>query len=83
MHWWYEGMGGWGWGLMTVSMVLFWVLLIVAIVALVRYLMRAEREKGSSAADSAERLLAERYARGDIDAEQYRERLATLRTNRS
>lgn len=36
--WYGPGMGGWGYALMTVSTVLFWGLLILGIVALIRYL---------------------------------------------
>jgi putative membrane protein len=35
MMWWYgPGMNGWGYGLMTLSMVLFWALVIFGVVAL-------------------------------------------------
>ena len=39
---WYgnSGVNGWGYALMTVGMVVFWALVIVAIVALVRYVGR-------------------------------------------
>ncbi|MDA3625178.1 SHOCT domain-containing protein [Saccharopolyspora oryzae] len=70
--------GGWAlWGLMSIiGMVLFWVLLIVAIVALVRYLQRTARSESGST--RAEEVLAERFARGEIDEEEYRRRLETL-----
>ncbi|MGP4016577.1 SHOCT domain-containing protein [Saccharopolyspora sp. 5N708] len=61
-------------------MVLFWALVIAAIIALVRYLQRTGRvERGTV---SAEELLAERFARGEIDEEEYRRRLATLSEGR-
>lgn len=75
----------WGWGgwlLMTFSMVVFWGLVIGALIALLRAgrgggpgtpTGRADRER------SAEQILAERYARGDIDEEEYRRRLDVLR----
>jgi putative membrane protein len=70
------GVGVWGLVVMTVSMVLFWALIIAAIVALVRYLARTgQAERG---ADAAEEILAERFARGDIDDEEYRRRLQAL-----
>ncbi|MBB5156049.1 SHOCT domain-containing protein [Saccharopolyspora phatthalungensis] len=70
------GMGVWGLTMMTVSMVLFWALVIVAIVALVRYLQRTGRvERGTV---TSEELLAERFARGEIDEEEYRRRLTAL-----
>jgi len=36
--------------------------------------------KRMKAGGGAERMLAERYARGEIDEEEYRERLSVLRT---
>jgi putative membrane protein len=76
--------GDWGWGgwiLMTVAMVAFWALLITAVVLVVRYLVTS---RGTGAPPplgrrSAEDLLAERYARGEIDDDEYRQRLALLR----
>ncbi|RKT87267.1 putative membrane protein [Saccharopolyspora antimicrobica] len=76
---------GGGWGLlgmlvMTVGMVLFWVLVVVAIIALVRYLQRTGR--ADSGSTRAEEVLAERFARGEIDEEEYRRRLETLTERR-
>jgi putative membrane protein len=87
MMMWYGG-NGWGWGgwiLMTVGMVLFWALLITAVVLAVRYLTGP---RGSAAGPPgswqprAEDLLAERFARGEIDDDEYRQRLALLRQHR-
>ncbi|MER7010257.1 SHOCT domain-containing protein [Saccharopolyspora sp. NPDC000359] len=77
MHYW-DGYGPsmWGMAVMAVSTVLFWALIIVAIIALVRYLGRSGRGEQSTA--SAEQILAERYARGEIDDEEYRRRLQAL-----
>lgn len=74
------GMNVWGFALMTVSMVLFWALIIAAMVALVRYVGRTGRvERGTV---SAEDLLRERFARGEIDEDEYRRRLQTLAEHR-
>lgn len=74
---WYVGdhMSGWGWLGMTLSTVLVVGLLVLGGLLLVRNTRQSERPL---AAPSPERLLAERYARGDIDEEEYRRRLATL-----
>ncbi|PVZ14778.1 SHOCT domain-containing protein [Actinomycetospora cinnamomea] len=73
MMWWYgPGMNGWGFGLMTVSMVLFWALIIVGIVALIRWMGRSGQAPTSR--PTAEQLLDERFARGEIDDEEYRHR---------
>jgi putative membrane protein len=83
MMWWYgPGMNGWGYGLMTVSMVLFWALVIFGVVALVRYLGRAERttrDRPATGRPTPEALLAERFARGEIDEDEYQHRLQVLR----
>ena len=78
MMWWYGSeMTTWGYVLMTVSMVLFWALLIFGVTALIRYLGRTDR----SIVDrpTAEQVLAGRFARGEIDEQEYRQRLDTLR----
>ncbi|MFD0368013.1 SHOCT domain-containing protein [Streptomyces sp. NPDC127114] len=80
MFWYGDGMNGWGWFAMSAGMVLFWGLLITVAVMLFRSLDRAaERPRGSGTASSAERILGERLARGEIDEEEYRRRLTALR----
>jgi putative membrane protein len=81
MMYWGDGMGGWGMVLMTVSSVLFWGLIIAGIVALVRYAGRSTPQGGSATETATpEQVLAERYARGEIDEEEYTRRLEVLRT---
>jgi putative membrane protein len=81
MHGWDGyGWGVWGLTVMTVSMVLFWALIILAIVALVRYLQRSAHSDHGTA--TAEELLAERFARGEMDEEEYRRRLTALAERR-
>jgi putative membrane protein len=58
-------------------MVLFWGGLLAAGV----YFLR-RRPTRASAGPSAEEVLAERYARGEIDAEEYRQRRAVLHEHR-
>ena len=82
MYWYGSGLSGWGYALMTVSMILFWGAVIFGIVMLVRRF----GQRGQPPAEprplqfleSPERLLAERFARGEIDEEEYRQRLAVL-----
>ncbi len=77
MMWWYgPGMNGWGYGLMTVSMVLFWALAIFGVIAVVRYLGHGDRER--TVRPTPEELLAERFARGDIDEDEYQQRRDVL-----
>ena len=86
MYWYGSGMSGWGYALMTVSMILFWGAVIFGIAALVRYFGRSGQPpaapsppQSAESPSSPERLLAERFARGEIDEEEYRQRLAVLR----
>src|SRR4051812_34554862 len=62
MHWYGDHMSGWGYGFMTLSMVLFWGLVVTGVVLLVRYLGRDQRPPSEPAGAAAERLLAERFA---------------------
>lgn len=81
--WWYGNgdLNGWGYTLMTVSMILFWGLVIYGVIWLVRYSGRDSRPEAH--APTPEDLLAERFARGEIDEEEYGQRLESLRRNRS
>jgi Zn-dependent protease with chaperone function/uncharacterized membrane protein len=80
--------GHWGWGgwlLTTTTTVVFWALVITAVVLLARYLLSlSQRPTGTrrtAGAGNAEQVLAERYARGDIDDDEYQRRLGLLRQN--
>ncbi len=78
-----EHMSGWGYALGITGMVLYWAVLVLAIAAAVRYLDRKRGESlpptPSPPPPTAEQVLAERFARGEIDADEYRQRLDTLR----
>ena len=70
-----------GWGGWTM-MLLFWLVVIALIVWLVVTLLRREGGGGprtGSGEDRAEKVLRERYARGEIDEETYRRMLDELR----
>ena len=94
MMYWYDGhgMNGWGWSAMSLGMLLFWVVVIIGAVLLVRALVHAgDRGRtptqppatpptsGTPTGPSPEQVLADRFARGEIDEQEYRARLATLR----
>ncbi|MEU0504305.1 SHOCT domain-containing protein [Nocardia sp. NPDC004278] len=82
MYWYDHDLSGWGYAWMSIGMVVFWGLLIAAFVLVIRMVTRPD---GATSTDdrlrSAEDLLAERFARGEIDAEEYASRLDTLRTH--
>ena len=68
--------GGWSiwWVLGTI---LFWAVLITAAVLGGRWLLRNYRRQPGG--PTPEQVLGDRFARGEIDAEEYRDRLAVLR----
>jgi putative membrane protein len=78
MRWPDGGVGGWGWVAMTISMVLFWGLLILGGILLVRALNRPSSASSAAPRPTPQQVLAERFARGEIDEEEYHRRLATL-----
>lgn len=87
MYWYGDHMSGWGYAFGIIGMILFWGVLILAVVALIRYVGRSREEQpppppppaAPPQPPTAEQVLAERFARGEIDADEYRQRLETLR----
>lgn len=76
MFWDGHDLGGWGWLAMIAGIVL--ASLLTA--ALVIWFLRAfDRPDRATAAPSPERVLAERFARGEIDRQEFAERLAAIR----
>ncbi len=70
--------GAWGW-LGAAFSLLILALIIGGVILLVR---RYTPGSGPAPATNAEDILAERYARGDIDEQEYQQRLAVLRGSR-
>jgi putative membrane protein len=68
-------MSGWGWALTTIGMILFWGVLIAAGIALYRHFSRSAQPQ------TPQQILAERYARGEIDEDEYTSRLSILRNH--
>ncbi|MFF7474680.1 SHOCT domain-containing protein [Streptomyces sp. NPDC008092] len=85
MLWYGHDPGGWSWMAMSVGMILFWAALVAVGVLLFRALSRSASSGSPATAPptgpTPERLLAERFARGEIDEDEYRRRLAVLRTD--
>lgn len=82
---WMSGHGWGGWLVMSVAMLVFWAGLIAAVLLAIRYLGAASRPPvpGSGGrSPGPEDVLAGRYARGEIDEEDYRRRVTVLREQR-
>jgi len=78
MFWYGNGMNGWGYSVMTIGMILFWVVAILGGVALVRHLLRPSPPARGA---TPEQVLAERFARGEIDDEEFDRRRKALRAS--
>lgn len=78
----------WAWGggiAMGGALLLFVAAVILALVTAVRYLTSSQHNSGQMTVgmpDRAQALLAERFARGEIDEDEYRQRLTVLRDYR-
>lgn len=70
-------MYGYGFGLGGLVMVLFWVFVTALVVWLVLTLSRSQ-VRGNDGQSSGLRILEERLARGEIDAEEFRVRRAAI-----
>jgi putative membrane protein len=73
---WGDGAGGW-WPVFPIL----WIALLAG-VAVTIAILYARRTRAAGPAAAAEARLAERYARGEIDESEYRERRAVLRNRR-
>lgn len=80
-------MGSWGWGGMggpgMIFMWIFWLLIIVGLILLIRWLVqssRGNRPVSDPPASRALDILSERYARGEIDKEEYEQKKRDLTT---
>lgn len=73
---WGDQVWGWGMGIGMISMVLFWVLVILGIIALLRGIggTGGARPPSNTALD----VLRERYARGEIDKREFEEKKRDL-----
>lgn len=77
------GMMEWGYGTGWIGMIImafFWIAVIVGIVFLIRWLILSTRAEGYKAhrEDSALEILRKRYARGEINKEEFEEKKKDL-----
>ena len=62
------------WGIWGIGMLLFWALIIVGLIVGIRWLIRGNK----STSDSALGILRERYARGEINKDEFEEKKKAL-----
>ena len=74
-------MGGWGMDWPGgIFMILFWILILVGLVFLIKWLVQSTRggQAGGSSSNRALEILKERYARGEIDKAEFEEKRKVL-----
>jgi len=69
---------GWGHGFGWLLMILFWLAVILVVAALLKWLIRTSPRMGPAPEKTALDILKERYARGDIDREEFEQKKRDL-----
>ena len=77
MMWWPNGWSWGGWLVMTLTMVGFWGFVAWLFVTLIRQPQSRHEQQ-----PNPDEILAERFARGEIDEEEFTKRKAVLRADR-
>ncbi|NNM47840.1 SHOCT domain-containing protein [Knoellia koreensis] len=77
---WSNGMGWTGWLFMAVTAFAFWALAVAAVVALFRGARPGNTSRGPEEDHGALQILDQRFARGEIDVEEYHARQNVLRS---
>ena len=77
------GMMGWGYGMgwfWTIIMVVFWIAVIVGIIFLIKWFVisTGTGDRAARSEDSPLEILKKRYARGEIDKEEFEEKKKDL-----
>ena len=76
-------MGGYGWGggsgFGMIGMLLWWLLIVLGIVLIAKWLFSGGPGAGRASGDRALEILKERYARGEIDKQEFEEKKQVLR----
>ncbi len=80
MMWWGSGAGWGSWLFMILGIVGFWALVVVAIIALIRGVHddAAVRNGRPAREEDPRQVLDERFARGELDVQDYQERRGLL-----
>ncbi|MBI3146848.1 MAG: SHOCT domain-containing protein [Pseudogulbenkiania sp.] len=72
--------GWWGMGLGVVFMILFWLLIILGVAALIRWLLSQSGRNQEARHKTPLEIVQERYARGEIDREEYEQKMRDLQS---
>jgi putative membrane protein len=75
---WGDGGWYWWWGFGALHMIVFWGLIVLVVVALVRWLGAGGRGWERSDSGRALEILKERYARGEIPKEEFEQKKRDL-----
>jgi putative membrane protein len=78
MMYWNDGGNDWGMALMMISALISWLVVIAVIVYVVPDRASRQAPEPPPSASDPQQLLAERYARGEIDDEEFRRRSDVL-----
>jgi putative membrane protein len=80
MSWSSNGMSGGDYALTVLGMIIFWVVVLAFVTSLLLHRRRAREYRGSRPASlTPDQLVAERFARGEIDQQEYSAWQAALR----
>lgn len=80
MMWWHDDGNGWTWLAMSLSMLVFWGLMIWGVITVARSVNQSGRSgSDDNRPQSPEEILRERFAKGEIDEIEYEHRLEVLR----
>lgn len=76
----FDHMSGFGWGMMGFGWIMGLLIIGLVVWAVVQSMQQNRSNAVQGAARTAESILADRFARGEIDDDEYRRRLDTLRS---
>jgi putative membrane protein len=79
MMWWNGEWNAWAWLVMSTGMIVFWGLVLWAVLSVIR---GSSTPSGRREVSDPEQILEQRFARGEIDADEYEHRREVLRRGR-